>query len=350
MNADDRTSDYDYLLPPDRIAQRPVEPRDAARLMVWRREEEHAEHHHVRDLPALLAPGDLLVVNDTRVIPARVFGHKERGGGRVELLFLETAGADWEVLLRARRRPHPGERLRLPEGATATMVAEGERGRARIRLEIPASFFEWIERAGVPPLPPYIRRDPTGDPLTAADRERYQTIYARCPGAVAAPTAGLHFTPELFSALDARGIGHTAITLHVGLGTFRPVTAEKLGDHPMESERFEISAAAAARINETRARGHRIVAVGTTTVRTLETAADPEGRVRAGGGRTDLFIHPPYRFRAVNALMTNFHLPRSTLLMLVSAFAGRERVLAAYDEAIREGYRFYSYGDAMLIL
>lgn len=345
-----RTSDFDYELPPDRIAQTPIEPRDAARLMVLRRDRDEIEHRRVRDLPDLLSPGDLLVVNDTRVIPARVFGRKARGGGAVELLLLEEVGAgEWDVLLRARRRPRPGDAVELPGGATATMLAEGELGRARVRLETPAPIFEWLERAGVPPLPPYIRRA-RGDARQAADRERYQTIYAARPGSVAAPTAGLHFTPELFDRLAARGIGRVAVTLHVGLGTFRPVTTENPEEHRMESERYEVSAEAAARINAARAAGGRIVAVGSTSVRTLETVADENGRARAATGRADLFIRPGHRFRLVDAMMTNFHLPRSTLIMMVAAFAGRERVLAAYRTAIAEGYRFYSYGDAMLIL
>ncbi len=351
MNPCERTSDYDYALPPDRIAQTPIEPRDAARLMVLRRDRSGVEHRRVRDLPDLLAPGDLLVINDTRVIPARVFGRKGRGGGAVELLFLEeTESGVWNVLLRARRRPRPGDRILLPEDANVTVIADGVMGRARVRVCTPTPFFEWIERAGVPPLPPYIRRKRTGDARTAEDRARYQTVYATRPGAVAAPTAGLHFTPELFERLAARGIGRVAVTLHVGIGTFRPIETDNPADHVMDAERFEIGEAAAARINEVRARGGRIIAVGTTTVRTLETVADENGFVRAASGRASLFIRPPYRFRAVDVLMTNFHLPRSTLLMLVSAFAGRERILAAYAEAIREGYRFYSYGDAMLLL
>jgi len=350
MPQGERTSDYDYPLPPERIAQHPVEPRDAARLMVLRRREGTIEHHQVSDLPELLAPGDLVVVNDTRVFPARVYGHKERGGGRVEVLFLEEEGGDWDVLLRARRRPKIGDRIVLPDGVMAVLVAEGERGRARLRLSLAESFFDWIERVGLPPLPPYIQREAGRDPRLATDRERYQTIYARSPGSVAAPTAGLHFTPHLFERLAARGVECVPITLHVGIGTFRPVTVERPEAHRMDAERYVVSPEAAERIRTVRSRGGRIVAVGTTTVRTLETVADEHGMVHAAEGRTELFIRPPYRFKVVDALMTNFHLPRSTLLMLVSAFAGRERVLAAYEEAVRTGYRFYSYGDAMLIL
>ena len=345
-----KTSDFDYDLPPDRIAQTPAEPRDAARLLVLRRDREGVEHRAVRDLPDLLAPGDVLVVNDTRVIPARVFGRKERGGGAAELLLLEELpGGDWDVLLRARRRPRPGDRIVLPGGATATLIADGELGRARARIEAPGPVLDWLERFGAPPLPPYIRRE-RNDARRADDRERYQTIYAARPGAVAAPTAGLHFTPELFQRLAGRGIERVAVTLHVGLGTFRPVAAENAEDHRMEAERYEVTVEAAARINAARDAGGRIVAVGSTSVRTLETVADAEGRARAASGRSDLFIRPGHRFRLVDAMLTNFHLPRSTLLMMVAALAGRERVLAAYREAVAAGYRFYSYGDAMLIL
>ena len=345
-----KTSDFDYELPPDRIAQTPIEPRDAARLLVLRRDRDGVEHRTVRDLPGLLAPGDLLVVNDTRVIPARVFGLKERGGGATELLLLEEMpGGEWDVLLRARRRPGPGDRIVLPGGGRATLVSEGEMGRARVRIETPAPLLDWLDRFGATPLPPYIRRE-RDDARLPRDRERYQTLYATRPGAVAAPTAGLHFTPELFQRLAGRGIERVAVTLHVGLGTFRPVAADNIEDHRMEAERYEVTAEAAARINAAREAGGRIVAVGSTSVRTLETVADAEGRARAATGRSDLFIRPGHRFRLVDAMLTNFHLPRSTLLMMIAAFAGRERVLAAYREAVAAGYRFYSYGDAMLIL
>ncbi len=345
-----KTNSFDYDLPVDRIAQTPVEPRDSARLLVLRRDNDSLEHRTVRDLPELLAPGDLLVVNDTRVIPARVFGRKARGGGAVELLLLEELpDGDWDVLLRARRRPRPGEAILLPGDATATLISDGELGRARVRIAAPQPVLDWIEHTGTIPLPPYIRRE-RNDARQAGDRERYQTVYAARPGAVAAPTAGLHFTPELFQRLAARGIERVAVTLHVGLGTFRPVTAEDADDHRMEAERYEVTAAAAARINAARAAGGRIVAVGSTSVRTLETVADADGLARAAAGRSDLFIRPGHQFRLVDAMLTNFHLPRSTLLMMVSALAGRERVLAAYRKAIAAGYRFYSYGDAMLIL
>jgi S-adenosylmethionine:tRNA ribosyltransferase-isomerase len=347
-----RTSDFDYELPPERIAQQPLARRDEARLMVLRRSEAAIEHRAVRDLPDLLAPGDLLVLNDTRVVPCRVFGRKPDTGGRVEFLFLEETGpGTWRALLHASRRPAPGARIPLGSGAAAAEILEdGGDGSVLVRVTCDGAFAGFLEREGRTPLPPYIRRDGTAGDAGGPDRERYQTVYARRPGAVAAPTAGLHFTPELLERLGARGIGRTTITLHVGPGTFRPVKAERVEEHRMDAERFEVPAGAADAISRTRAAGGRVVAVGSTSVRALESAADGAGLVRPGAGRTDLFIRPPHRFRAVDAMLTNFHLPRSTLLMMVSALASRERVLAAYAEAVRAGYRFFSYGDAMLIL
>ncbi len=346
-----KTADFDYALPPDRIAQTPAEPRDAARLLVLPRRAGPVRHAFVHDLPEWLAPGDLLVVNDTRVIPARMAGRREPTGGAVEVFFCEPLGADrWAVLLRARRRPRPGERIRLGNGRAAAVLVENlDLGRAVVAVESPVPVADLLEAEGQTPLPPYIRRRAASAAQTAADRQRYQTVYAAVPGAVAAPTAGLHFTPELLRTLEARGIGRVALTLHVGPGTFRPVAAEDPAAHRMDEERYEIGPDCAARIRATRKAGGRVVAVGTTTVRALETAAAEDGEVRPGCGRTDLFIRPPFRFRAADALMTNFHLPRSTLLMLVCAFAGRRRVLAAYRAAVDAGYRFYSYGDAMLL-
>ena len=345
-----KTSDFDYALPPERIAQTAAEPRDAARLMVLRRDGDGVEHRAVRDLPDLLAPGDLLVLNDTRVIPARVFGRKIRGGGAAELLFLEEApDGTWEVLLRARRRPKPGDRIALPGGAEATLLEDGAMGRARVRVAAPAPVIAWLETAGVPPLPPYIRRDGRDPDRTAADRARYQTIYAAQPGAVAAPTAGLHFTPELFERLEARGIGRVAITLHVGLGTFRPVTAENAEEHRMEAERYAVTRPRRGGRRIAPRAGGRIVAVGSDRPHARNRRRGGR-RIAPGGGRSEIYIRPGHRFRAVDAMLTNFHLPRSTLLMMISALAGRERVLAAYREAVAREYRFYSYGDAMLIL
>jgi S-adenosylmethionine:tRNA ribosyltransferase-isomerase len=349
-----KTADFDYDLPPELIAQQPAPRRDASRLLVLHRTRGAWEHRRFGDLPGYLRPGDLLVLNNTRVIPARLHGHKEATGGQVELLLLEEeAPGRWDALLRAGgRRPRPGEPLVFAGGALrAELIEERELGRALVRLESSRPLLELLEEFGETPLPPYIRRTEGGGP-DAEDRARYQTVYARMPGAVAAPTAGLHFTPELFAALADRGVERAEITLHVGLGTFRPVTAEDVEAHRMEAERYAISPAAAAAVHAARARGGRVVAVGSTSVRALESAAasSDTGELSPGEGRSALFIRPGYRFRAVDALLTNFHLPRSTLLMMVSAFAGTELVRSAYREAVRERYRFFSYGDAMLIL
>jgi S-adenosylmethionine:tRNA ribosyltransferase-isomerase len=345
-----RTSDYDYELPSALIAQHPLARRDRSRLLVVRRTANSLEHRRFDELPTLLSPGDLLVLNNTRVIPARVLGRKE-SGGRVELLFTEPlCDRRWRVLMRASRRPGPGEPIILSDGGDAArVVSHGERGEAVVDVKCEGSVFDLLDRLGAPPLPPYIRR--RGEPgESAEDATRYQTLYAKEPGAVAAPTAGLHFTPEVFAACEARGIGRAEITLHVGPGTFRPVSAERVEDHRMEEERYRISPEAAGAIRDARRRGGRVVAVGSTSVRTLETAARDADGIRACEGRSDLFIRPPFSFRAVDAMLTNFHLPRSTLLMMVAALAGRDLILRAYREAIQERYRFYSYGDAMLIL
>lgn len=335
------TRDFDYELPPDRIAQHPA-PRGASRLLVLDREGPE-RHRRVSDLPELLHPGDLLVINDTRVIPARLFGRRS-GGGRIEILLTGKAGErDWDALIKPGRRARPGTVIALDEGLTAEVMDKEETGRHRLRFSEPIEPH--LERLGHMPLPPYIQRADE-----AEDRERYQTVWAKSPGAIAAPTAGLHFSRELLDQLAAAGIGIAEVTLHVGIGTFKPVTAERIEDHRMDSERWEVSDTTAEAIRRTPEKGGRIVAVGTTVVRTLESAALAGGdEVRAGRGATELFITPGFRFRVVDVLLTNFHLPKSTLLMLVSAFAGRERVLAAYGEAIREEYRFYSYGDAMLV-
>jgi len=334
------TRDFDYELPPERIAQRPA-PRGASRLLVLDREGPE-RHRHVRDLPEILRPGDLLVINDTRVIPARLFGRRA-GGGQIEILLTGKAGdRDWDALVKPGRRARPGTVFTLDEGLTAEVIEKEETGRHRLRFSEPIEPH--LERLGHMPLPPYIQREDE-----AEDRERYQTVWAKNPGAIAAPTAGLHFTRELLDQLTAAGIEIAEVTLHVGLGTFKPVTAERVEDHRMETERWQVGETTAAAIRRTRERGGRVVAIGTTVVRTLESAAlAGKGQVQAGSGATELFITPGFQFRVVDVLLTNFHLPKSTLLMLVSAFAGREQVLAAYEEAIREGYRFYSYGDAML--
>jgi S-adenosylmethionine:tRNA ribosyltransferase-isomerase len=337
-----RIADFDYELPAERIAQHAL-PRGESRLLVVDAAGP-ARHRRVAELPSLLRAGDLLVVNDTRVIPARLFARRLPGGGEVELLLVERHGpTEWDCLARPGRKARPGTRLELSPDVGAEVIAKRDDGRHRLRFSQPIEPH--LDRLGHVPLPPYITRADE-----AADRERYQTVFARRPGAIAAPTAGLHFSPSLLAALATRGVERVAITLHVGIGTFKPITAALVHEHVMERERYEIAAPAAAAIADARRQGRRIVAVGTTVVRALESAAlAGDGEIAAGAGATELFIVPGYRFRVVDVLLTNFHLPRSTLLMLVSAFAGRERVLAAYREAVAAGYRFYSYGDAMLV-
>lgn len=349
-----KVSDFDYDLPPERIAQEPAGDRDGSRMMVLNRAAGTIEHRVFRDLPDYMRAKDLLVVNDTKVIPARLFGKKAKPGtgGRVEFLLLEeTAPGKWDALMRCRRRPKVGEQVQLGEGlATATVLEEGELGRVKIAVESTAPWLEVLEEIGQTPLPPYIQRKEITSERAEADKIRYQTVFAREPGAVAAPTAGLHFTGEVLGRLSEKGVGKATVTLHVGIGTFRPVSAEDVADHRMDFERWKIAEETARAVENAKRTGGRVVAVGTTSVRTLESAAArPEG-FGAGEGRTDLFIYPPYSFKAVDALVTNFHLPKSTLIMMISAFAGREFVMEAYREAIREKYRFYSYGDCMLIV
>jgi S-adenosylmethionine:tRNA ribosyltransferase-isomerase len=337
-------ADYDFELPPERIAQQPLAERDAARLLVLSRKGDALSHQMVRDLPALLEPGDLLVWNATRVLPARLRGRKASGGAAEALLLEETRDGRFRALLRTSGRQRVGLGLRF-EGAGQALDAriEALEPDGVVRLAFSGGVSPWA--LGEAPLPPYIRRD-AADP---ADAARYQTLYARVPGAVAAPTAGLHFSQRLLDALDARGVRRAELVLHVGAGTFRPLGATELAARRLHPERFELPAETAAAIDAARARGGRVVAVGTTSARVLEARADERGGVTPGSGETDLFLLPGSRFRVVDALLTNFHLPRSSLLLLVAAFAGRERVLAAYAEALRAGYRFYSYGDAMLV-
>ena len=343
-----KTTLFNYYLPEELIAQRPADRRDDARMMVLHRAGARVEHRCVRELSEYLQGPDVLALNNTKVIPARVFGHKRASGGKVEALLLEEERPGiWRVLLKASRRPKPGDALELCSGKLrAEFVEDGDRGEALLRLESGRPLCEILDEEGAPPLPPYVDRKKVTPEQVAFDKERYQTVYASEPGAVAAPTAGLHFTPELFERLEANGVGRAELTLHVGLGTFRPVVAEELSEHRMHAERYAVPAEAAASLRAARAAGGRIVAIGSTSVRTLESLP----RLQAGEGRTDIFIHPPYRFRHVDAILTNFHLPRSTLLMMMSAFAGREILLRAYEEAVRERYRFFSYGDCMLIL
>jgi len=340
-----KVSDFDYALPAGRIADRPSEPRDAARLLVVPRGGGAFHDHLVRDLPAYLDAGDLLVVNDTKVIPARLLGRRADTGGAVEVFLLrEEEGRRWRALVSPGRRLRPGVRVAFDDAA-CEVVAVHEGGERIVAFEGEEPVLAIAERLGATPLPPYIRRE-----ADARDRADYQTVFARAPGAVAAPTAGLHFTPALLERISARGVCVAAVTLHVGAGTFRPVAVEDVEAHRMEAEAYEVTPAAAEAVNAARAAGRRVVAVGTTSVRTLESAAAGPGRVAAGAGSTERFIHAPYEFRAVTALLTNFHLPRSTLLMLVCAFGGNERVMRAYREAVEQGYRFYSYGDAMAVL
>jgi S-adenosylmethionine:tRNA ribosyltransferase-isomerase len=346
-----RLADYDYPLPEDRIAQEPQARRDASRLLVLDRRSGAIAHRFFVDLPGLLDPGDLLVVNDTRVVPARLPGRKA-GGGRAEILLVEQVEAGdsqavWRALLA--RAPGIGGTIDVGEEVVATVLArDGEAGTVRLtrrRGDLTAT----LARLGRVPLPPYVQRA-ENDPREAQDRERYQTIFARQPGAVAAPTAGLHFTREVLAGLGARGIELASVTLHVGPGTFLPFREDVVPeDHALHEEAFEVAEEAARAIAATKARGGRVVAVGTTVARALETAAAGATAVAAGSGRTRLFLRPGSRFSVVDGLLTNFHLPRSSLLLLVCAFAGRESVLAAYGEAIAAGYRFYSYGDAMLV-
>jgi S-adenosylmethionine:tRNA ribosyltransferase-isomerase len=342
-------ADFDYELPPERIAQEPAAERDGSKLFTLDRATGEIGHRGFVELPDLARPGDLFVFNDTRVLRARLEGRKETGG-RVELLLLEPEGDDrdtWRCLVRASKPVRAGTRIGLAGGAAVEVLGR-EDDAWTVRIHAEGGTDAVLEREGRTPLPPYIKRR-RDDPRERLDRERYQTVFARSPGAVAAPTAGLHFTPRVLAALAAREVRTTCLTLHTGEGTFLPVRAERVEENRMHAERFEISERAAESVRAARLRGGRVVAVGTTVVRALEANATEGGSVRAGSGRCDLFIRPGHRFRVTDALVTNFHLPRSTLLMLVSAFGGTERVLAAYREAVRTGYRFYSYGDVMWI-
>jgi S-adenosylmethionine:tRNA ribosyltransferase-isomerase len=344
------TSTFDFPLPDDLIAQHPAEPRDRSRLMVVERRTGRLTHRRFDDLPEWLGPGDVLVRNNTRVIPARLVGRREATGGRWEGLFLHARpDATWEVLARTRGRPAAGERVVVGQGLRLTLVARGDAGRWVVRPEGAAgeSPTTLLERHGQVPLPPYIRKGDEGP----GDRDAYQTVYAQVAGAVAAPTAGLHFTDEVFRRLAERGVAWVDCTLHVGVGTFRPIEAPRVEDHRLHAEWAELTPAAAAALNERRRQGGRVVAVGTTSARVLETAArEGDGALQPFAGETGLYLRPGHVFRGLDALLTNFHLPRSSLLVLVSALAGVDLIRAAYAEAIRERYRFYSYGDAMLIL
>lgn len=351
---------FDYEVPRHLVAQEPLRHRADARLMVVDRRRQQIEHHHVRDLPHLLPGGDRLVLNDTKVVPAQLVGRRAATGGRWHGLFLEaTSDRNWRILCKTRGRLNAGEAITLSDregrpGAKLWLIERLEEGQWLAHAESDESTDAILNRLGRVPLPPYIR----GGNMVDADVANYQTVYAARPGAIAAPTAGLHFTKELLKALEARGVTYSRITLHVGLGTFRPIESESWDEHRMHGESGEITPPAATEINRTRAEGGRIIAVGTTVVRLLETAvragessdAEPARYLKPWQGQTELFIRPPFEFRAIDALMTNFHFPRTTLLVLVQTFGGWELIAEAYRQAIREEYRFYSYGDAMLII
>jgi S-adenosylmethionine:tRNA ribosyltransferase-isomerase len=341
---------FHYDLPEELIAQRPAETRDGSRLLVYHRDTNKADHRRFSDIVDYINPGDLLVLNDSRVIHARLIGVKESTGATIELFLVKSlpspdGEAVWEVLAKPAKRLKAGDQVRFSDDFRAVVIGQTDSGGRIVRFEFTGDFEEQIERLGRMPLPPYIRREADG-----ADDERYQTVYAKAPGSVAAPTAGLHFTDELLDQIRAKGAGTAFVTLHVGLGTFRPVKTERIEEHEMHSEDYFISEPAADAINRAKAEGRRVICVGTTSVRTIESAADADGIVHAGADATDIFIYPGYRFRIVDALITNFHLPKSTLLMLISALASREEMMRVYEEAVRLGYRFFSYGDAMLIV
>lgn len=339
-----KTSDFYYDLPPELIAQTPLEQRDGSRLLTLDKRTGETGHGHFYDLPRLLRPGDCLVMNDSRVLPARLLGRREPTGGAAEVLLLVDRGDQvWECLVRPGRKVKPGTRLSFGEGAlTAEVLETLEGGNRLIRFDYEGIFLETLERLGKMPLPPYIKEE-------LNDPERYQTVYSRQVGSAAAPTAGLHFTRELLDQIQAMGVSLCYVTLHVGLGTFRPVKEDEITDHEMHAEYCMIPQETADIINRTKQTGGRVVCVGTTSCRTIESWAGEDGTLKASAGWTDIFIYPGYRFKVLDALVTNFHLPESTLVMLVSALAGREHILAAYEEAVRERYRFFSFGDAMFI-
>ena len=340
-----KKQDFFYELPEDRIAQEPVEPRDHSRMLVLDRKTGTFEDRHFYDVLDYLREGDCLVLNDSRVLPARLYGEKCGTGAAVELLLLHPKGGDrWEALAGPGRRAKPGDRLRFGEGLLEAEVIEVlEGGNRLIQFDFQGNFYAVLEQVGQMPLPHYIKTQ-------LQDKERYQTVYAREPGSAAAPTAGLHFTPALLDRIRAKGVDIAFVTLHVGLGTFRPVKADDITDHKMHAEHYELSQETADRLNRTRERGGRVIAVGTTSCRTLESVGLTNGRVEPGEGWTSIFIYPGYTFRILDGLITNFHLPESTLIMLVSAFAGYEHTMHAYDVAVQQRYRFFSFGDAMLIV
>lgn len=340
-----KRSSYGYELPGELIAQTPSEKRDMSRLLVLRRSDGETGDFLFRDIEGFLEPGDCLVINDTKVIPARLYGRSEGRSGEVETVLLRRTGEPgevWECLTRPGKKTRPGDTVDYGCGVTGRVLGVGDGGVRRIAFDCEGSFYDKLDKIGVMPLPPYITEK-------LEDKSRYQTVYAEYEGSAAAPTAGLHFTGELLDRIEKKGVTVARVTLHVGLGTFRPVKEDIITEHRMHSEYIRVTEETAALINGARARGGRIIAVGTTSCRTLESVADEDGVVRPFSGETGIFIYPPYRFRATDALITNFHLPESTLLMLVSAFGGYENVMCAYAHAVRERYRFFSFGDAMFI-
>ena len=339
-----KTSDFDFYLPEELIAQTPLERRDSSRLLTLDKCTGEIAHRHFYELPQLLRPGDCLVLNNSRVLPARLIGHRLPGGGACEVLLLTDKGDGlWECLVRPGRTLPPGAQVSFGEGhLTATVEAEASGGNRLVRFHYQGIFLEVLEELGKMPLPPYIKEE-------LQDNERYQTVYSKINGSAAAPTAGLHFTPELLRQIQEMGVKLCYVTLHVGLGTFRPVKAEDISEHEMHSEYCMIPEETARTINETKRNGGRVICVGTTSCRTVESFGAEDGTLKESAGWTSIFIYPGYRFKVLDALVTNFHLPQSTLIMLVSALAGREHVLSAYEEAVKERYRFFSFGDAMFI-
>ncbi len=357
-----QTLDFDYVLPEERIAQVPPEVRGTSRMMVLDRTQPGVEHRHIGNIIDYLRPGDLLILNNTRVFPARILGAWEDTLGAAELLLLDNlrierneAGvytSEWRCMCGSGRKSRVGHTIVFAEGALkGLLLNKDEEGHSAVRFTSQVPLLELLDRHGLTPVPPYIHRDGNDPALARLDKERYQTVYAKEVGAVAAPTAGLHFTEALLAELEARGVRRAYVTLHVGPGTFKPVKVARVEDHRMDAEFYNVPEATARAIAETKAAGGRVIAVGSTSVRTLETVANEHnGEVVATHGKSQIFIYPPYTFKVVDAMLTNFHLPQSTLIMMVSALAGRERILAAYTEAVSQQYRFFSYGDCMLIL
>ena len=337
-------SEFDYHLPEELIAQTPCEPRNHSRLMVLDREKKTIDHQHFYDLKNFLVPGDTLIFNDTRVMPARLIGHRDQTGGKVEVFLLRRIGGDeWKTLVKPGKKAQVGTIIRFGEELSCEVLAHTDFGGRIVKFSYAGIFEEILDRLGETPLPPYIHEK-------LADKERYQTVYSKEQGSAAAPTAGLHFTEEMMQELKTMGVNLGFVTLHVGLGTFRPVNVEKIEEHVMHKEYYSVPEETARLVCDTKARGGRVIAVGTTSIRTLESAAKEKNVLEATSGWTNIFIYPGYEFKIVDAIITNFHLPKSTLLMLISAFAGKEFVLRAYEEAVQEKYRFFSFGDAMLLI